>query len=216
MRHQILLITAMAAFLTGCHEEKKRVPQKVTITHESVSPCSGGSCIPNSQTTKTESHKSILNESKQLWASSFLWTKAPELIVEKWIRKAPKLETNKFIILEFWNTWCPPCRQSLAKLTKLQTKFKDDIIVIALTDDSEEKILGFEKKYGVKLPNCYIGSSPQAVTKKAFGVRGVPHAVIIEPEEGCVIWEGFPLQKGYELTEQIIERMIKISKQQNR
>jgi thiol-disulfide isomerase/thioredoxin len=197
--------------IIGCHEETKQPAQK-RITHNKTIPCSDGTCTPDTPIKTTP--KNQLKEGKRLWASSFLWREAPKLIVEKWIGKTPDLKTNKFIILEFWNTWCPPCLQSLSKLTKLQTKFKNDIIVIALTDDTEEKILELEKKYKTKLPDCYIGSSPQATTKNAFGVRGVPHAVIIEPEHGCVIWEGFPLQKGYELTEKIIERMIKISKQQ--
>jgi len=47
--------------------------------------------------------------------------------------------------------------------------------------------------------------------KDELGVWGIPHVIIIEPE-GYVIWEGFPLQERYELTEEIIEKILAIGR----
>jgi thiol-disulfide isomerase/thioredoxin len=47
-------------------------------------------------------------------------------------------------------------------------------------------------------------------TEQKYRVTGWPHVVIIEPEEGYVIWEGYPFLRGHELTTQKLEKMLKI------
>ncbi len=46
-----------------------------------------------------------------------------------------------------------------------------------------------------------------------IGVWGVPHAILLEPE-GYVVWEGFPLQKGYELTEELVDKILAVGRAQ--
>ena len=223
MKHQITILAVTSLILLGCNDDKtKNEKQKVTAKVEtSLAPCTGEVCeipttVQNAKSVVTP-EKTCLDGSKvqpkRLWAKSFIWAESPKIEVEKWIGDAPDLTKKKIIILEFWNTWCPPCRNSLPKLTELQQKFQDDIVVIALSNESTEDIKALQKNHGVKLPNCYIGSSPKKVTRDEFGVRGVPHVVVIEPDSNCVIWEGYPLQKGHELTAEIIEKIIKISKE---
>ena len=147
---------------------------------------------------------------KTIWANSFLWMEAPKLEVDQWLSEKPKTE-GKYILLEFWNTWCPPCRRSLAKLNKIQEKFGDELTVIALTDEPESKIKEMVKKYkNVEYPKTALAVDTK--TKEAFGVRGVPHVVIIEPEQGGVVWEGFPFLDGYELTDEKIEKILAVGR----
>ena len=48
----------------------------------------------------------------------------------------------------------------------------------------------------------------QGATESKYGVTGWPHVVLLEPEDRVVIWEGFPLQEGYELNAEKIEKYI--------
>jgi len=45
-----------------------------------------------------------------------------------------------------------------------------------------------------------------------LGVWGIPHAVVIEPEDRVIVWEGFPLQEGYELTEEKINKILEVGR----
>ncbi|MCD6303915.1 MAG: TlpA family protein disulfide reductase [Planctomycetes bacterium] len=143
---------------------------------------------------------------KQIWARSILWQKAPQLVVEQWLTDKPET-AGKFVLIEFWATWCPPCRRSIELLNRLHEKFGRDLVVIGISDQPAEAVRRLKKP----AIHYYSAIDTKARMKKQLGVFGIPHAILIEPG-GTVIWEGFPLLKGHELTEKIIERAIAIGR----
>lgn len=82
------------------------------------------------------------NQGKKLWAKSILNEKAPELVIEKWNSKKP--DTNgKFVLVDFWATWCGPCRAGIPELNKMQKKFGDKLVIIGISDEPFEKVKAF-------------------------------------------------------------------------
>jgi peroxiredoxin len=61
---------------------------------------------------------------------------------------------GKVVLVNFWATWCPPCREELPSLEELQKKFSpDDFVILALSvDDSWESINRFMKQYHFTIP----------------------------------------------------------------
>ncbi len=143
---------------------------------------------------------------KQIWAYSCLWEKAPKLEVQKWLTAKPKTK-GKFVLIEFWATWCPPCRKSIGLLNGLHKKFGKDLVVIGISHETEADVRAL-KTHRIEY---FSAIDTKARTKKELGVFGIPHVILIEPG-GCVVWEGFPLLKGHELTEKIIAKMIVIGR----
>lgn len=148
----------------------------------------------------------VPEKTKRLWAKSCLWDKAPEFVVEKWITEEPDTK-GKYILLEFWATWCSQCRRAVPLLNGFSRKYKDEMAVIGVSDEKEQIIRNFENpkiEYNIAIDT-------QASMKKALAVTGIPHVIIIEPG-GHVVWEGFPLLNGYELTEEVIEKILAVGR----
>ena len=89
---------------------------------------------------------------------------------------------------------------------------KDEIVFIAITDETEDVVKAMTTKYpDVEPIEFYSAIDTQARMIEKLGVFGRPHAIIVEPG-GYVIWQGFPYLKGYELTEQTIEKILAIGR----
>ena len=144
---------------------------------------------------------------KRLWAKSFLGQKAPEFVVEKWLTKEPDRK-GKFVLIDFWATWCGPCLKAIPELNAFHKKFSDKLVVIGVSDEPADKVLA------LKEPKIeYFGAvDTSARMKKALEVQGIPHVILIDPD-GIVRWEGFPLLEGHELTEKVVEGVLTAPKE---
>ncbi|MEP6668053.1 MAG: redoxin domain-containing protein [Chthoniobacter sp.] len=141
-------------------------------------------------------------QDKKLWAKSVIGQKAPDFVVEKWLTAEPATK-GKFVLIDFWATWCPPCRKAIPELNGFQKKFADKLVVIGVSDETEAAVK--------KLTNPKIeyasAIDPKARMKKTLEVTGIPHCIIVDPN-GIVRWEGFPFLDGHELTEKVIEDIL--------
>ena len=143
------------------------------------------------------------NGGKKLWAKSVLNEQAPKLVVEKWLGDQPQTK-GKFILIDFWATWCPPCRQFIPILNDISSKHPNDLVVIGISDEPAEKV---EAMATVK-PTYYEAIDTRRRMHDKLEVKGIPHVILIDPN-GIVRWEGFPFLQGHELTDATITALIK-------
>jgi len=155
----------------------------------------------------TEYKPPIVKDGKRMWARSCLFREAPALVVEQWLSAKPET-AGKVVLVEFWATWCPPCRRSIALLNRLHARFGEELVVIGISDETPQAVRALEEPH----IQYYSAVDTQGRMKEALGVFGIPHVIIIEPG-GYVVWEGFPLQKGYELTEEKVAKILAAGKQ---
>lgn len=175
---------------------------------------------------------------KHIWAASHLYADAPMPEMRKWLTEKPDTD-GKFIVVEFWRTWCGACKRTTPFLNTLQKKYGHELAVVGITGETEEAIkryTGPKQAYFLAIdqtlpPDAAAASAADARDAAApesagalqrkgeqgryeagFDVWGWPHVVILEPLHRTVIWEGFPGLKGYELTEAKIEKILAIGR----
>ncbi len=130
--------------------------------------------------------------------------KAPPLSIIKWVKgkrvSFPKDLGNKLYLVEFWATWCPPCKMSIPLLTRLQDKHKKELTIIGVTDpddrgNSVSAIERFTKKQGEDM-SYSVAIDDLGKTTKAYlvaaGIQGIPHSFLVG-KDGRIIWHGSPL-----------------------
>ena len=88
------------------------------------------------------------------------------------------------MLINFWATWCSPCKKEMPSLNELQSKFDTKnlkIVTVATGRNNPNKILAFFKKYN--LSNLENYRDPKGKLALELGVIGLPFSVIISKEK---------------------------------
>ncbi len=94
--------------------------------------------------------------------------------------------SGKVVILNFWATWCPPCRMELPGLQDLYARYKDrgaTVVGIAVDSGGEEELKRFVRKVGIDYP-VLVGD--QKVMNQYGGIQGLPTTFIID-QNGIIL-----------------------------
>lgn len=140
-----------------------------------------------------------------------LGDQAPALDIANWIKgDAVELGAGKgseIYVVEFWATWCGPCRTSIPHLTEMQQKFKDKgVTIIGISAESAATIEPFVKKMGKKMDYSVAADrnrKTNAAYMQAFGVNGIPHAFVIG-KQGDIVWHGHPMSGLDKVLDQVV------------
>ena len=124
---------------------------------------------------------------------------APGLDIAAWVKgDAVSIESGKVYVVEFWATWCVPCRKSIPHLTKLQEKYGDDLVIIGVSDEEESIVRPFVKAQGKKM-NYRVVVDRRKGTKRAWfsraGLKTIPAAFIVD-RRGKIVFIGNPIDKN--------------------
>ena len=90
---------------------------------------------------------------------------------------------GKLLILNFWATWCAPCREEMPSLDLLQlnSKFRNlKVFTINIGQEDLSKSVSFFKELKIKNLDVYYDSSPTLAKK--FLLRGIPTTILIDKE----------------------------------
>jgi thiol-disulfide isomerase/thioredoxin len=89
---------------------------------------------------------------------------------------------GKVIILNFWATWCGPCKAEIPDLVKLQAEYPDDLAVLGFSvDDTPDKMKPYATEYNINYP-LLVGDGREDVQDAYGPLWGIPVSVIIDRE----------------------------------
>ncbi len=92
---------------------------------------------------------------------------------------------GRVVYVDFWASWCGPCRKSFPWLKEMQARYgKDGLEIVAINlDKDHDKALRFLREYA---PAFTVAFDPQAVSARAFAVKGMPSSYLID-RDGRVV-----------------------------
>lgn len=133
---------------------------------------------------------------------------APAMRYAKWIKGTPvtSYEKDRLYVLEFWATWCGPCKAAMPHLSELAKKYQDKATFIGVNvwektgdkpyETSLPAVTKFVESIGNKMAyNVVADNNEQYMVNKwmkAAGLNGIPSTFLLK--EGQIIWIGHPIK----------------------
>lgn len=152
----------------------------------------------------------LFGQSLIAFAAANVGDKAPEITAQEWLNTNDSVSLDglkgKIVVVEFWATWCPPCRRSIPHLVELNSKYKDkNLVIIGLTDENrrEASIDEFISKMGM---DYIVGTG--STSGDAYDVQTIPHAFLIGPDRK-IIWQGHPMNGLDQAIEDAVNKFSK-------
>jgi len=133
---------------------------------------------------------------------------APPISAGAWYKGQPiqSFEPGRVYVVEFWATWCTPCKANIPHLTELAHQYRGKVQVTGIsiwesTDPTNrtylQKVEKFVKSEGPKMDYTVAADVPQGTTAKrwmtAAGLSGIPASFIVGRDQK-IAWIGYPLQ----------------------
>ena len=144
---------------------------------------------------------------------------APALKVAKWVKgkPVPNFEKGKVYVVEFWATWCGPCKESIPHLTDLAKKYKGKATFTGVSVWEQQEsptdtkymttVASFVKSMGGKMNYNVAVDGPGKVMAKTWMVaaeqEGIPTAFVVG-KQGNIVWIGHPMSGLDEIVGQVV------------
>ncbi len=111
---------------------------------------------------------------------------------------------DKVVFVNFWATWCPPCRAEMPAIQKLYDLYKDKVEFIFITNENQSIVNRFLDKENYNLPSYnQFNSMP-----KEFNVSSIPATYILNRKGEIVVHKVGPAAWDSEKTKKLLDQLL--------
>lgn len=123
-------------------------------------------------------------------------------------KRALKDFRGKLVLLNFWATWCAPCREEMPGMERLYQRFKDKgfVIVGVNVKDSRKEALSFLKELKIMFP---IVLDPDGQVGLLYGAWGLPVTYLVDPKGTAIARAWGPADWNSPGARQLIAQLLK-------
>ena len=109
--------------------------------------------------------------------------KAPDFELKTLSGEEVKLSDyrGKKVFLNFWATWCTPCKEEMPEMEKIKAEYGNDLVVLAVNIDSQNDVKAFADNYGLTFPILLDTESKKQSVNDLYQVKYIPTSYFIDP-----------------------------------
>jgi cytochrome c biogenesis protein CcmG/thiol:disulfide interchange protein DsbE len=126
----------------------------------------------------------LITENQTVATGAKIGMKAPDFALQTLDGQTLRLSDlhGKPVIVNFWATWCPPCRAEMPDMQKFYEKYHKKMEIVAvnlMVRDSREKVDAFIKEYGLTFP---VVLDTKGAAMKQYEIQPIPTSFIIDKD----------------------------------
>lgn len=91
---------------------------------------------------------------------------------------------GRYVLVDFWASWCGPCKREIPNLLELQNKFGGDKFTVLGVNvwDTEEKFKAALVSEGINYPQIYVPRNNKDNATEIYGIKGIPQIILFAPD----------------------------------
>ncbi|MCS6831504.1 MAG: TlpA family protein disulfide reductase [bacterium] len=137
---------------------------------------------------------------------------APDVVLrftEDGLQRSLSSYHGNVLVLDFWATWCAPCRFTMPKMEEFHRRYKDKgvtVIGVAVDIDDYNKVVQFAKEVGVTYP---IAADTNSEAKQYYEIRNLPTLFVVD-KDGVIMLrlEGYDPKNTEKQLEDAVKRAL--------